>query len=217
MTFQLYLRRFVRSALAALLLSAATAMVAAQPASVHRVGQAGRPAVNAPRPGPGAKPGVGPKSNQEHLGQWMDRHSNLPLADQQRALEKEPGFRDLPQQTQQRMRDRITQLNNMTPEQRRRTLEHAEAMEHLSPPQRQQVRGALEQYRGLPEDRRRLVARAFRDLREMPQPQRQAILNSDRFRGQFSDQERNTLSGLLAVEPYLPVQRANDAPSYGKE
>ena len=89
-------------------------------------------------------------------------------------------------------------------------------MEHLTPPQRQQVRGALEQYRGLPEDRRRMVARAFRDLREMPQPQRQEILNSDRFRGQFSDQERNTLSDLLAVEPYLPVRRPNQGPSFGK-
>jgi hypothetical protein len=74
----------------------------------------------------------------------------------------------------------------------------------------------MQQLGGLPEDRRRLVARAFRDLREMPQPQRQAILNSDRFRGQFSDQERNTLSSLLAVEPYLPVRRPNDEPSYGK-
>jgi hypothetical protein len=189
-------------------------MVVAQPASMRRAGQAGggRPAMNVQRPGPGP----GPKANQEHLGQWMDRHSNLPLQEQQRALEKEPGFRDLPPQTQQRMRDRLTQLNNMTPEQRRRTLEHTEAMEHLTPPQRQQVRGALEQYRGLPEDRRRLVARAFRDLREMPPPQRQAILSSDRFRGQFSEQERNTLSGLLTVEPYLPVQRPNDGPSFGK-
>jgi Protein of unknown function (DUF3106) len=185
-------------------------MGAAQSASMHRAGQAGRPAVNAPRPGPGAKP------NQEHLAQWMDRHSNLPLADQQRALENEPGFRDLPPQTQQRMRDRLTQLNNMTPEQRRRILERTEEMEHLTPPQRQQVRSALEQYRGLPEDRRRMVARAFRDLREMPQPQRQAVMNQDRFRAQFSDQERNTLSGLLAVEPYLPVQHPNDAPSVGK-
>ena len=57
----------------------------------------------------------------------MDRHSNLPLAEQQRALENEPGFRDLPPQTQQRMRDRLTQLNNMTPEQRRRILERTEA------------------------------------------------------------------------------------------
>jgi hypothetical protein len=74
----------------------------------------------------------------------------------------------------------------------------------------------MQQLGGLPEDRRRLVARAFRDLREMPQPQRQAILNSDRFRGQFSDQERSTLSSLLAVEPYLPVRRPDDGPSYGK-
>jgi Protein of unknown function (DUF3106) len=215
MTFQLHSRRTFQLAFAILLLSAATAMVAAQPASMHKVGQASRPAVNAPRPAQVPKQ-VGPKPNQEHLAQWMDHHSNLPLAEQQHALENEPGFRDLPPQTQQRMRDRLTQLNNMTPEQRRRTLEHAEAMEHLTPPQRQQLRGVLEQYRGLPEDRRRLVARAFRDLREMPQPQRQAILNSDRLRGQFSDQERNTLSGLLAVEPYLSVQRPNDGPSYGK-
>jgi hypothetical protein len=215
MTFKLHARRIVPPALAGLLLLAATAMGTAQPASVHNIGQAPRPAANAPRPAQSPKQ-IGPKPNQEHLAQWMDHHSNLPLADQHRALENEPGFRDLPSQTQQRMRDRLTQLNNMTPEQRRRILERTEAMEHLSPPQRQQVRGALEQYRGLPEDRRHMVARAFRDLREMPQPQRQEILNSDRFRGQFSDQERNTISGLLAVEPYLPVQRPNDGPSFGK-
>jgi hypothetical protein len=209
MTFQPQLRSILRPTLAALLLSAATAMVAAQPASMHRAGQAGRPAMNPSHPG-------GAKANQEHLGQWMDRHSNLPLAEQQRALEKEPGFRDLPPETQQRMRDRLTQLNNMTPEQRRRVLDHTEAMEQLTPPQRQQVRSALQQYQGLPQDRRRLVARAFRDLREMPQPQREAIMNQDRFRSQFSDQERNTLSGLLAVEPYLPVQHPNNGSSFGK-
>jgi hypothetical protein len=50
----------------------------------------------------------------------------------------------------------------------------------------------------------------------MPEPQRQAILNSDHFREQFSDQERNTLSGLLSVEPYLPAGHPNDGPSAGK-
>ncbi len=135
---------------------------------------------------------------------------------QQKALENEPGFRDLPPQTQQRLRNQLTQLNNMTPEQRRRTIEHNEVMEHLTPPQRQQVHGALEQFRGLPPDRQRLVGRAFRDLREMPEPQRQAFLNSDHFRGQFSDQERSTLSNLLAVEPYLAVQHPNEGPAVGK-
>jgi hypothetical protein len=146
----------------------------------------------------------------------MAHHSNLSPTEQQRALENEPGFRDLPTQTQQRMRERLNQLNNMTPEQRRRMLEHTEAMERLTPQQREQFRGAMQQYSGLPEDRRRLVARAFRDLREMPPPQRQTILDSDRFRGQFSEQERNTLSGLLAVEPYLPVEHRNEGPAVGK-
>lgn len=172
--------------------------------------------MNAPRPGQGMKQGGGAKGNQEHLGQWMDRHSNMPLADQQRALEKEPGFRDLPPETQQRMRDRLTQLNNMSPEQRRRMLERTEIMEHLTPEQRQQFRSSVQQLGAFPEDRRRMVARAFHDLREMPQPQRQAILSSDRFRGQFSDQERSTLSNLLSVEPYIPVQRSNEGSAVGK-
>ena len=210
MNLRLYSRRIVQTAFVTLLLSAATVAFAVQPASFRKAGQARQP-MNTPRQV------QAPKQKQEHLGQWMDRHSNLPLADQQKALESEPGFKDLPPQTQQRLRDHLAQLNNMTPEQRRRAIEHTEVMEQLTPQQRQQVRGALAQFQGLPDDRRRLVSRAFRDLREMPPPQRQAILNSDRFRGQFSDQERNTISNLLAVEPYLPVQRPAETPAVGKE
>jgi Protein of unknown function (DUF3106) len=157
------------------------------------------------------------QQRQEHLSQWMERHRSLPLTEQQKELEKEPGFRDLPPQTQQRMRESLTKLNNMSPEQRRRVLARTEAMAHLTPEQRQQVRGALGQLGGLPMDRRRLVARTFRELREMPEPQRQATLNSDRFRSQFSDQERGTISNLLAVEPYLPVQKASDGIEASKQ
>jgi Protein of unknown function (DUF3106). len=173
-----------------------------------------------PRMGAGpripAVPGSHPGQNQEHLAQWMDRHSSLPLDQQQKALESEPGFHDLPAETQQRMRDRLTQLNSMPPEQRRRLLERNEAIAHLSVAQRQQFRGAMQQFGSLPQDRRRLVGRAFRDLREMPEPQRQAMMNSDRFRSQFSDEERNTLNNLLAVEPYIPVQKPNDPQEFGK-
>ena len=179
-----------------------------------------QPIGTAPRaplgPRPAAAPPRAPRPQQEHLAQWMDRHSHLPLDQQRSALQREPGFRDLPPQTQQRMQDRLTQLNAMPPEQRRRLLERTEAMEKLSPPQRQQIRGAMQQLTNLPVDRRRLVARAFRDIREMPVPQRQAILTSDRFRAEFSDQERATLANLLTVEPYLPVQRPAEAPEYGK-
>jgi hypothetical protein len=212
MSSSLQLRRFVRLAFAGVLLSSTATIASAQHPFGRRSGMALRSPVAQARP----VPGPGPRRNQEHLAQWMDRHSNLPLPEQQRALENEPGFRELPPQTQQRMLDRLTQLNNMSPDRRRRIIDRTEAMERLTPPQRQQVRGAMQQLGSLPEDRRRLVARAFRDLREMPQPQRQALLDSDRFRGQFSDQERGTLSSLLAVEPYLPVPRPNDGNSYGK-
>ena len=151
-----------------------------------------------------------PPQNREHLAEWMDRHSNLPLEQQQRALQNEPGFHDLPPQTQQRMLDRLSRLNNMPPDQRRRILERNEVLEHLTPTQRQQVRGAMQQLGALPADRRRVVAHAFRDLRDMPPAQRQGTLNSEGFRSQFSDSERNTLSGLLAVEPLLPPQRPNE-------
>lgn len=153
---------------------------------------------------PQQRAGIGPRPGQEHLAQWMNRHSNLPVPDQQRALEREPGFRDLAPQVQQRMRDRLTQLNNMPPQQRQHVLERAEAMEHLAPEQRQRVRGTMQQLSGLPEDRRRAVARAFRELRNLPPEQRQQAIDSGRFSSDFSPEERSTLTNLNAVEPLLP-------------
>jgi hypothetical protein len=205
-------RRPSVTAFAALTLCVVIASGSAQPPQ----SQLNRPApVNKNGGGPN-RPVVGPRPNQEHLAQWMDRHRGLSLEQQQAALLREPGFRQLPQETQQRSMNRLTQLNNMPAEQRRRILERNEAMEHLTQPQRQQVRETMQQYSSLPVDRRRLVSRAFRDLREMPDPQRQSILNSDRFRGQFTNDERSTLTNLLAVEPYLPVQRTNDNVNAGK-
>ena len=203
-------RRTLSYAFAAVLLLASVSAVTAQPGAGG--GQKGGFGAHPPTQArPSQKPPQ-PQQNREHLAQWMDRHSNLPLEQQQRALQNEPGFHDLPQQTQQRMLDRLSRLNNMPPDQRRRILEHNEALEHLNPAQRQQVRGAMQQLGALPTDRRRAVAHAFRDLRDMPASQRQATLNSDNFRSQFSDSERGTLSNLLAVEPLLPVpaQHPND-------
>lgn len=91
-------------------------------------------------------------------------------------------------------------------------LEHNEAIEHLTGQQRQQVRGAMLQLGSLPEDRRKLVARTFRDLRAMPEAQRQQYISSPAFHSQFNDQERNTMSNLMSVEPYIPGHKAGDPP-----
>ena len=69
----------------------------------------------------------------EHLAEWMNQHRDLSPQQQQQALDREPGFRELPQPTQQRMRDRLTQLDAMTPDQRQRVLARNEALERLTP------------------------------------------------------------------------------------
>lgn len=180
----------------------------------HAVGRAGRIAQGgAPqrsggypqqRNEPAQRATIGPRPGQEHLAQWMSHHSTMPVPEQQRALEREPGFHDLSPQVQQRMRDRLGMLNNMPPQQRQHVLDRAEAMEHLAPEQRQRVRGTMQQLGSLPEDRRRAVSRAFRELRTLPPEQRQQAIDSGRYTSDFSPEERSTLNNLNAVEPLLP-------------
>ena len=143
------------------------------------------------------------KSTGEHLPVWMNQHKNLTPDEQQKALEKEPGFRDLPPQTQQRERERLKQLNSMSPEKRQRLLEHNEWLEHLTPPQRNQFNSAMRQLNELPPDQRVYVARTFRGLRELSPAQRQTVLNSDRF-NHLTDAQRATLNSLMQVEPLMP-------------
>jgi len=157
-----------------------------------------------PRTRPNAnKPALNNRPADEHLPEWMSRHSNLTPDQQQKALQAEPGFSLYPPQTQQRLIDRLAQLNAMPPEKRQRLLEHNEWMEHLTPPQRQQVRAALKQLLDLPPDQRRYVDRTFRGLRELSPPQRQAVLNSERF-NHLTDAQRASLNSLMQVEPLLP-------------
>lgn len=151
--------------------------------------------------GPNRMGGNGPKG--EHLAEWMNRHSNLTLEQQQQALEREPGFHELPAQTQQRMRQRLSQLNAMSPLERQRILDRTEAMERLSPDQRTEVRGAMQRLRSLPPDQRQMVARSFRELRELPPDQRMAAMNSGRYRW-MNEAQRSTLTNLIQVAPMLP-------------
>ena len=137
----------------------------------------------------------------------MNEHRNLPLVQQQTAIEREPGFQSLKSQEQLRIHNLVTRLNTMPPEQRQRTLERTEAMERLTPPQRQQVRNAMAALGSLPEERHRIVARTFYALRDMPDGRREMYMNSPQFRAQFNDPERAALQNLLNVAPiYPPLQ-----------
>ncbi len=153
-------------------------------------------------------------SGQEHLPAWMNRHGTLSPADQQRALEREPGFRDLAPPVQQRMRDRLTQLNGMPPQQRQRVLDRTEAMERLAPEQRQQIRGSMQQLSSLAPEQRHAVSQAFRAYRGLPPEQRQAALASGRLAAPLSPEARSTFNNLISVEPYLPPPPATAHPPH---
>jgi hypothetical protein len=161
-------------------------------------------------PGAGTGPQMRPRpkgamggANGEHLPQWMNQHSGMTLEQQQDALQREPGFRELPMATQQRMFNRLSQLHAMTPRERQRIMERNEAMERLSPYERSEVRGAMEQLGSLPPDQRAAVARSFRSIRTLPPPQRLAAMNSMEARS-LNYQQRTILTNLIRVAPMLP-------------
>lgn len=189
-----------------LCLGAALTTVVGVPPAHAREPQPAAGKANHPSVHPGIRPATKAPANQEHLQQWMEMHKNLSPQQQLHELDKEPGFRDLPSQTQQNYRDRLIQLNSMTPQQRDRILERNEILERMSTHDRQQYRSAVQNFATMPPDRRRLMARAVLDLRTMPPEQRQAVIESERFRGQFTDSERSTLGTLLAGEPYTTSQ-----------
>ena len=100
--------------------------------------------------------------------------------------------------------DRLAQINSMPPQQRQRMLAYIEAWGQLSPQRQQRVRSALEAIGSLTLDRQRMVKRAIRDLREHTPGEREAIMASSQFRTQFSFDEQNIISDVVAVEPYVP-------------
>jgi hypothetical protein len=94
----------------------------------------------------------------------------------------------------------------MPEQQRERRLARSEMLEHMSPQDRMGVNVAGRRLAALPPDRQALVGRAFRDLGGVPLEQRQMVLDSSRYQGAFSPDERNILSNLLRAEPYVPAR-----------
>lgn len=158
-------------------------------------GTAGRPIYNNPRYAP---PG--------HLQSWLNQHRNLPLQDQERLLRNDPAFARQAPAVQQREMQQLHAVDQMPEQQRERRLARNEMLERLTPQQRMNLNQASRNYATLPPDRQVMVNRAFQDLRSVPLDQRETVLNSARYQGQFSPQERDILSNFLRVEPYQPPQ-----------
>jgi hypothetical protein len=140
------------------------------------------------------------------LQSWLNQHRGLPLQDQERLLRNDPSFARQAPVEQQREMQQLHAVNQMPEQQRERRLARNEMLERLTPGQRMDLSQASRSYATLPPDRRQIMGRAFQDLRSVPLDQRETVLNSARYQGQFSPQERGILSNFLRVEPYEPPQ-----------
>jgi hypothetical protein len=148
---------------------------------------------------------------QGHAGDWLRRYKDLPPAEQERELQRDPAFRHLPPAQQQLLRQRLQHFSSLPPQQQLRMLNRMETWEHLTPAQKQQARQIFGQMRQLPPDRQRMVGTAIHDLRAMPPEQREKIIDSPRFRGMFSDQERDMMRGATRL-PLAPAEGAETGP-----
>jgi hypothetical protein len=121
-------------------------------------------------------------------------------------LRSDPSFKRLNPADQQRVVRQLHQVNQMPEQQRQRRLARAEMIERLSPQEQLQVNLSARRLNALPADRRVVMGSAFRDLRAVPLNQRQTVLNSARYQGVFSPEERGILSDMLRIEPYEPAR-----------
>jgi len=163
-----------------------------------------------------ARPAQGPRQAARphpgaHAGDWLRRYKDLPPAEQDRALQNDPQFRQLSPAKQQVLRQRLRHFSSLPPQQQLRILNRMEALEHLTPEQRQQLRQIFGQIQQLPPIRQRAVSMAIHDLRAMPPAQREQIIESPRFKSMFTDQEREMMRGATRL-PLAPAEGGEAGP-----
>ena len=146
------------------------------------------------------------------MGDWLQEHKDVPLDQQIKILESQPSFKKLPPDRQAALRERLKKFNSLPPDKREQALQRMEFLAKLTPQQRQELRSANEQLKGLPPDRQVAVHTALRHLRQMPPAERQQVIQSDRFRSTFSDQEQKLISQLVEMNPQQGASGQNPQP-----
>jgi hypothetical protein len=146
-----------------------------------------------------------------HMGDWLRRYDNLPADQQIKALEADPVFRGLPQEKQDQLRNRLARFNSLNPEQKERILQRMETLEHLPPDQQQKAHDLFRSYRELAPDRRHALTQGFEQLQGLSPQERQKMLESDTFRNNYSEQERDLLRGMSTLG-FAPGRGRNPPP-----
>jgi hypothetical protein len=140
-----------------------------------------------------------------HAGEWLRQYKDMPPDQQRQALDNDPQFRNLPPERQQKLRDQLQRFSSLPQDRQQRILDRMETWEHLTPQQKEQAKQLFSQLKDLPPERRQRMQSAIDNLRNMPPDQRQQAIASDRFKNQFSEQERGLLNGISQL-PLAPAE-----------
>jgi hypothetical protein len=158
------------------------------------------PTAGPPSPRPQQQKNGGPKG-PPRLGAWLRAHKDLPLDQQQKALENDPDFKSRSPQVQAQLKVRLEKFNSLPPQQKEKALRNMEYWEKLTPAQREQIRAAHQHMETLPVERKTMVQRELHTLRHMSRDAREQRLQSDDFKSTFSDQEQAILKNLAEINP----------------
>ena len=144
-----------------------------------------------------------PKGPGPHRGDWLRKYMTLSPRQQEQKLQNDPAFKSLPPEKQSHLLDRLRNFNSQPPEKKAQILNRMETYEHMTPEQQATARSLYSRYHNLPEDQQAKVSQAYRRLRGMPPAARNDLLNSDEFRNNFTDDQRDLLRGMadLSVPP----------------
>jgi Protein of unknown function (DUF3106) len=137
-----------------------------------------------------------PKGPGPHRGDWLRKYGNLPPSQQEQQLKQEPAFRNLTPQQQNQLLERLRNFNSQPPEKKQQILNRMETFEHLTPAQQETARNLFQRYHSLPEDQRAKVSQAYRRLRGMPPEARNQLMNSEEFRNDYTEEQRDVLRGM---------------------
>jgi hypothetical protein len=137
-----------------------------------------------------------PKGPGPHRGDWLRKYMALPPAEQEQKLQNDPAFRSLSPDKQNHLLDRLRKFNSQPPEKKAQILNRMETFEHMTPEQQQTARSLYSRYRSLPNNQQAKISQAYRQLRGMPPSAREQLLNSDEYRNNFTDDERDLLRGM---------------------
>lgn len=158
------------------------------------------PAGGTPSPHPQSQKNGGQKG-PPRLGAWLRAHKDLPLDQQEKALENDPDFKHRSPQVQAQLKERLQKFNNLPPQQKEKALRNMEFWEKLTQQERDQIRQAHQHMETLPPARKTMVQKELHSLRHLSHEAREQRLQSEDFKSTFSEQEQAILKNLAEINP----------------